>query len=309
MLNYILSFLSIHVFEKYFYFRKHVARVPIYPVEINLKALDLKYLDKKSVLYLHPLDKGFSKDFLICRFREPLNTYMIYSLVKREKPAVLDIGSNLGYFILIELLAGAKSVVAVEPNPLIFPILVRNIKGFPNVIPINAAISDKRGESLLLVRESFNFSSLTDSSIHSRLNAVKEVKVKTMRLSDVAEIYTYSMIRMDVEGHEYKILRDTIPDDVKTIVFELHIHPPYKKSHAVHLLRHLYDAGFTSISYTRDFPFCWNFIINKLGLKRTLNIIRKAGWKDVDLLVEVDITDLIKEIREIDGMHIYLRRA
>ena len=73
--------------------------------DINFKALNL---DASAKLLLNPLDEGFSKEFYLYGFREPLNTFAIFNNVTKSQPIVLDVGGNLGYFPLVELAAGAR---------------------------------------------------------------------------------------------------------------------------------------------------------------------------------------------------------
>ena len=62
---------------------------------------------------------------------------------------VLDIGGNLGYFSIIELQAGAKKVISVEPVPSTFRLLSKTLEGYKEAKPLNIAISDSK-ESLKL---------------------------------------------------------------------------------------------------------------------------------------------------------------
>jgi hypothetical protein len=56
--------------------------------KINFKALGI---DANAQLLLNPFDDGFSKDFYVYGFWEPLNTIAIFDYVSKTKPVVLDI--------------------------------------------------------------------------------------------------------------------------------------------------------------------------------------------------------------------------
>ena len=92
--------------------------------DINFKALNLNC---SARLLLNPLDVGFSREFNAYGFREPLNTFAFFCQVAKKKPVVLDVGGNLGYFALVELQAGAKKVVVVEPVPSTFSFLAKTL--------------------------------------------------------------------------------------------------------------------------------------------------------------------------------------
>jgi FkbM family methyltransferase len=67
---------------------------------------------------------------------------------------VIDIGANLGYYVVLETLAGAEKIIAVEPVPLTY--LCKNLKAFENVVALDIAVVDRDGEASMVVPDSFN---------------------------------------------------------------------------------------------------------------------------------------------------------
>jgi len=277
--------------------------------EINFKALGL---NAKARLLLNPLDEGFSKEFYLYGFREPLNTFTIFKIIEKEKPRVLDIGSNIGYFPLIELQAGAKNLIAVEPVPLSFDLLCKSLRGFRNVTLLNLAISDKQGTLKLYVSNEFNITSSSRSLItHSRRRILREVRVDAVPISTLTEWYPIDMIRMDVEGHEYRILAGDIPRQIRIICMELHIIRPYNKTQAIRLLQHLYKQGFKTAIVINDMGYWAYPLINYLGLKRTYKIVsilrKKALIEGCNIQPNINLLSFVKKIRE-GVFHVVLRR-
>jgi len=277
--------------------------------EIDYKALNL--LGQKKLL-LNTFDMGFSREFNAYGFREPLNSYAIYKIVERENPTVLDIGSNLGYFCLVELQAGAKHVIAVEPVPLTFSFLSETLRNFKNVTPLNMAISDKRETLKLYISNEYN---VTSSSISLLTNSghkvIGETSVKATSISDMAKRYPISMLRMDVEGQEYRILAGNIPDQIKIICIELHVIHPYTKTHATKLLQHLNKQGFEAKVMIKDFPYGFFPIIKRLGLKRVyklINILKQKPLKPPFVKQDVDLIQLMDEMPEQYCFHLILQR-
>ena len=89
-------------------------------VELDFKSLNIAPKIDNSFLYLNPNDEGISVDLYAWGFREPINTFMLFKFMLTEKKdldGVIDIGSNLGYFPLIELASGVRQVIAIEPVP------------------------------------------------------------------------------------------------------------------------------------------------------------------------------------------------
>jgi len=277
--------------------------------EIHYNALNLLGQEK---LLLNNFDMGFSKEFSAYGFREPLNTYAIYKTVEKEKPTVLDLGSNLGYFCLVELQAGAKHVVAVEPVPLTFSLLSKTLSRFKNVTSLNMAISDKQETLKLYISNKYNVTSSSLSLLTSSgYKVIGETSVKATSISDMAKRYPINMLRMDVEGQEYRILAGNIPDQIKIICIELHVIHPYTKTHATKLLQNLNKQGFEAKVVINDFPYGYFPTINRLGLERVyklLKILNKKPLKPPFLKQDVDLVQLIDQIPKQCCFHLILQR-
>ena len=280
-----------------------------YWVNIDFEALNLLGQGK---LLLNNLDMGFSKEFNAYGFREPLNTYAIYKTVEKEKPTVLDIGSNLGYFCLVELQAGAKHVVAIEPVPLTFSLLSKTLCCFKNVTPVNMAISDRQETLKLYLSDMYN---VTSSSIallkNSGHKVIGETSVEATSISEMTKRYPISMLRMDVEGQEYRILANIIPDPIKIICIELHVIHPYKKTHVTKLLQNLSEQGFEVKVMIKDFPHGFFPIIKRLGLERLYKLVNTLNQKPLKppfVKQNVDLKQLIDEIPEEWVFHLILQR-
>jgi FkbM family methyltransferase len=238
--------------------------------KINFKALNL---NGSAKLLLNPADDGFSKDFCVYGFREPLNTSAIFSHVARRKPTVLDVGSNLGYFPLVELEAGAKEVVAVEPVPSTFALLSRTLHWAKHVELLNVAISDEGRRLKLYVAKERNNTSSSELFIRNGRRVIAgEINAKAETLQQMVDQYPINMVRMDVEGHEYRILAKNIPDQIDCISMELHIIPPYDKSHAERLLRNLNEQNFQASVVINEMSFGYYFLVEHAGLEFTYKL-------------------------------------
>lgn len=280
-----------------------------YSRAIDFKALGLKGSAK---LLLNPSDEGFSKEFYLYGFREPLNTYAIYETVRKEKSTVLDIGSNLGYFSLVELQAGAKHVISVEPVPSTFNLLSKTLKDIKNVTLLNMAISDKHETLKLYIPNEINVTSSSKSLLlNSGRKVAEEILAKAIPISTIAQQYPVSTVRMDVEGHEYRILKDNIPEQIETICIELHVIPPYTKTHATKLLQHLNSQGFQASYAVREMGHGFYPLVKHLGLKmayRLLRSLKGKALKGPDIQRNLDLIKLADEIGEIDLLHLILQR-
>ena len=126
---------------------------------------------------------------------------------------VLDVGANIGTHTVAfaKHVTPTGAVVAFEPQRLQFQLLCANValNALVNVKCVNAAASDARGEVLIPAidpRQAANF-----GAIKSEGHAQGE-RTEAMRIDDL-QLGRCNLIKIDVEGHEPKVLagaRETI---------------------------------------------------------------------------------------------------
>lgn len=69
---------------------------------------------------------------------------------KHKRPLIIDCGANIGLSsIWLAERFPNSIVVAIEPESANFRVLTLNTKNFPNIIPLNAAISDRMSHVIL----------------------------------------------------------------------------------------------------------------------------------------------------------------
>ena len=139
----------------------------------------------------------------------------------------MDLGSNIGVTAMFwaQRYPNAKMAL-VEPDPDNFRLLERNTDTFRHrCVLINAAVSDKRGETSF-----FRSDREYGHSILKGDDSVSEIQVKTLTVSDVlsdARFPRVDLLKMDIEGGE-TIVMPTIGDWThapRYLIAELH--PPY----------------------------------------------------------------------------------
>lgn len=140
---------------------------------------------------------------------EKENLMLLLALLKKiASPVVLDIGANIGNHTLA-FATVASRVLAFEPLPAVYDLLVRNVKanGLDNVITFPFALSDTEEEATLyMVREG----NVGASSFDKREAGVDAVTVKKKVGDAVVEktgIRKLDLIKLDVEAHEAFVLR------------------------------------------------------------------------------------------------------
>ncbi len=159
---------------------------------------------------VHPYDK-FSSESLFRTKTLYDDIYMILKTFSILCNSFLDIGANIGYFTVTigDSFANKGLVVGIEPEPINFKILKRNIEN-NNVKAIiePLALSDKEGSAELLV----NIDNKGGHSLfaHDPSYYSGKVTVKTSTLNNIIRKYNFIepiLVKIDVEGYELNVLR------------------------------------------------------------------------------------------------------
>jgi FkbM family methyltransferase len=143
---------------------------------------------------------------------------------------MLDVGAHVGYYArrAARLVGEQGQVFAFEPHPRTFATLSRNVRRFPNVTPVQAALSDTEGtaelydylmmsasgslhydESLLELQKAH----LTDSDVAPRISEgfpTQKYAVQTITADGFLSeqgIQSVNLVKMDIEGAEIGALR------------------------------------------------------------------------------------------------------
>lgn len=152
---------------------------------------------------------------LINKSYEPHIVSLIKSNIDKEKDAI-NVGANVGLFanLLSDLINDNQKVLAVEPTPLAFKYLTKNIERNKNtnkIITFNGICTDKSGEfTLNTIIGKEEYSSLGDS-VH--FNVIKENIVQIEVDGDTIDHLVQKsnlvpgILLIDVEGAEMQVLR------------------------------------------------------------------------------------------------------
>lgn len=295
-------------FRKYLFLRSCRARALL--AKNPVVHFDLSFMNFHSPLldhpfFLNPKDEGLSVDLMDFKIREPLNISLLHKFLndnRREFDAIVDVGSNVGYFPFLELAFGAKKIVAIEPVPESFEFLKKNTSRFNNVQLLNCALTDRKQTVYMVVTPKRNQSRCVESSVGNA------IKVCGVTLEDVVESFNLNdcklMVRMDVEGYEETILRK-LPSEVVGLAFELHANfLGYERS--LEVLNRLIGEGFHIDMLTWGSSMLY-VLIEKFGLARAI-ALHNAFSKHKRL----DLNPTFKAVKEFlgcgEGFHLYATR-
>jgi FkbM family methyltransferase len=153
----------------------------------------------------------FSKSF------EPL-TYKFLTSNTESSDIFLDVGAHIGLYT-IRLAEKFQKVVALEPEPQNYTLLYRNVVmyGLNNkVLVLPIAAPDKNGYAILCIKISSGAHTLENN-----INCKRKMKILSLKIDTLLRLLNIDrtdVIKIDVEGHENKVING--------MYRLLHFHPP-----------------------------------------------------------------------------------
>jgi FkbM family methyltransferase len=165
-----------------------------------------------------------------------------------DRPVIVDCGANIGIatFYFVHRYS-PRQLVAIEPDPTAYGFLTRNVSrnAWNAVELLNVAASDSDGQ-LEFFFDPGQAASLTMSGIRERMPVACEV-VQCRRLSSLMPSHV-DLLKLDVEGMEWQVLRDLTETGaisaVDRMAIEYHHHLPASTDRLSEFLAILENAGF-----------------------------------------------------------------
>lgn len=157
--------------------------------------------------------------------RQPTDAIVLYEVFVEEAyrepwndpSVVFDLGANIGLTSLYYYLRGARSIYAFEPDPAAYRQAKANLPA--DVVIVPAAITGQDGPvSFRMAKETYA-SSLGGADAQSCIT-VEGLKLETaMSRVGVGEI---DLLKVDIEGAEWDVLRDAPLDRIGAMAGEFH---------------------------------------------------------------------------------------
>ena len=171
-------------------------------------------------------------------------------------PRILDCGANVGLASLFyKRQYPAASITAFEADPVIAEQLAHNLRanGASDVEVVAAAVWTENGE-VEFVAEGADSGTLANMA-HRPRGASR--RVPSRRLADLLKRERVTLLKLDIEGAEYDVLRDAAPylGNVQALLLEVHEFEP-RQRRLPELLALLTTAGFR-YSVTRATLLPW----------------------------------------------------
>lgn len=163
--------------------------------------VNIKFKDKEFIFYptdnsdLAILDEIFSKE----EYKHSLPV---------SPEVIIDLGSNVGLSVIyFKLLYPKARIYSVEPDPITFRKLIKNVAQFDNIFCFNEAVADRTGQKEFYLYPGSSMS----SSFTPRISDQLAISVSCRSLDDFIEqekIFKADLIKFDIEGYEMAVFRN-----------------------------------------------------------------------------------------------------
>lgn len=161
-----------------------------------------------------------------------------------ENKIVLDLGSHIGITVKKFLDLNAKKVICVEPNKKLLECLKKNLKSIPaeKIEILEGAVDTCSGITTFYeFQKNSGGSTIEKEKVNKMFNTKNnnilsekyvEHIVNTFSFYDLIKKYQPSVIKMDIECIEWKLLQNSPPSCVNMIIIEWHnsLFPEYDVS-------------------------------------------------------------------------------
>ena len=255
----------------------------------------------KSKMILYPKTGDINTDLYLYRKREPICTeFLINSGIIKKTNTVLDIGANIGYYALIEaqLVGMGGTVYAIEPVAGNYRLLEKNVRlnEFSNVSTYQLAFGDRNERAEIFVSNKSNLCAMSKEAVGGEVLGVQDVQMMTVDQFLVGKKQP-SLIRMDVEGFEYEIIKgmEQTLKGKTSILLELHAQPAYLKPEKLEELLQILEDNHYRVKF-----IVYEHKVRENPITRTL--LRQAG----DQLPIVGKNMSIKQLRKFIPTYRYL---
>ena len=309
------------LFNRYIRFKRHIFRKLANDFQVVAFTKKL-VINNKQVEILIPLkDEGIADEILVGSIREKENVeYMAQFLQKYETQIdrVLDIGSNIGYFVLLESLFLANTTIhAFEPVPTNYRVLQANLllNGLSNRVKAKqAALVEKDFPSDTIemhVPPQGNWANIAGQKFPGSIT----IRVPFITIEEIFNEIGDSrvFIRMDIEGYEYEIFNGARPflEERKEVFVALEFHAHLLQERAIHFLEMLKEYGFILDKVILSRPSIYLHFQPRSLLFRLHNWFHEQIEREkmVSISRISTIDDLIEYVRDEKnwhGYHLYL---
>lgn len=215
-------------------------------------------------MYLDISEMGIDRELLLTGVHEKLQTEILQKTLNKGM-TVVDIGANIGYYVLLEAaIVGEKGkIYAIEPIRRSFELLEKNIEvnNYQQIVEtFQMAVSNKSGISKIVDTEQRNNPTMVSPDQRSEyfqrgieVTTRGAVEIRTITLDEFLEDKRpVDYIRMDIEGYEIEALEgmNRVLGSNRPLTLYFELHPIFLKNpmRIAEKLKELIDLEFKPIA-------------------------------------------------------------
>lgn len=270
-----------------------------------------KFFIKKIYNYKLKLDlkdPGISRTLLLFGEREIEHKIMLERIIKKNM-TILDIGANIGYYAIMELklMNNSGKLICIEPSKKNVALLKENLQlnNYLDEVEIhNKAVSDKNGKKSFYISKHSNLNTFHNTGSGKKFLDGKKIVVETITVQKLMNRRKLDLIRMDVEGHEVKILNSLLSliknrKTVPKIIFETHISRYGTENNMKKTLLDIFALGY-EVSLAGTSSKRGTKLLDKLGYNTSFKI--KSDDEERSIVQNIKNKDAINLICKTGGL-------
>jgi FkbM family methyltransferase len=193
-----------------------------------------------------------SSGFLAFGYGELALTALMLKVI-RPGMRVVDVGAHFGYEALLasKLVGDTGRVVSFEPQPAVFSVLTKNLRGRDNARPVNAAVGASVGNVQM---EAVDILQSMFAGVAKHENTQASVVLTTLDQALLPEERPVDFLKCDVEGHEMDVLRgaiEVLTNDQPLLVLEAEM-PAKVRPRVRELTKFLSPFGYRPLMFEYD---------------------------------------------------------
>ncbi len=167
---------------------------------------------KKSLRYFgKPLIYEYWSDPLtMLAYPHEIATGILKQIEAEEIQTVLDIGGNIGQFsVTLTNMADPRKIDVLEPNSGIIDILKTNTRYYDNIKVYNLGVGKKGKQEFYYEQARSAIGSVIKENAYHNSQSLRKVEVEfTDNVSKITKTQKYDLVKIDVEGFEYDVIKN-----------------------------------------------------------------------------------------------------
>ena len=199
------------------------------------------------------------------------NYTTVYDWIREQPPqecSVLDLGANVGYFTKLAVEAGAGMVYAVEADETNCRMAAKNV-GVTNRagIAFGAIVREKpESGTVEFFTANSKQSACSGSTIRSSVKR-NSFTVPAVVLAELCWAVKPQVIKCDIEGGEYDLFADGVPDCVQVLALETHLSTKWMIEQEAKLVKSL-EAEWGEVFRQDNMAFKKLFAVERVFIRK-----------------------------------------